>query len=360
MTGQEPGNKETAKAPVEVAIEPDLPIIDTHHHLWDRPGYRYLLPEMQRDIAGGHNLRGTVYVEGSGALFTNTRDCGVMYRATGDISRRSLGEAEFANGIGAIAASGAYGTTEIAAGIVGFVQMLEGAAVRGPLEAQMALSRFRGVRYHVGWHKDPRIKNPNLTAVVEGMLYDENIRAALREVSDLGLTFDAAIIFTQLLDFYDVAKANPNLTLILNHCGSPMASGPYEGKVQEVYDQWIKDLRPIAELPNVVAKIGGLGKPKNGLMPAEMDAALIAERWRPFIETTIELFGPERCMFETNFPVDGMFVPYTTVWNAFKHVTAACSADEKRAMYFDTANRIYRLGLSAEVPDLAPDFRPFP
>ncbi|ODT82536.1 MAG: hypothetical protein ABS76_07505 [Pelagibacterium sp. SCN 64-44] len=339
-------NKTTVKAPTEVAIDPKRPIIDTHHHLWHRAGYRYLLDEFRADLECGHNLVGTVYIEGSAAIFVDQKDGGVMYRPNGPKEMRPLGEVEFANGVAAMAASGQCGQTAVAAGIVGYVELLDDpVTVAAALEAQAHVSRFRGVRYHVGWHEDTRIKNPDL-ATWKGMLYDEKIRASLREVERLGLAFDVALLFTQLEDFHDLARAHPQLKIVLDHCGSPAVSGPYEGKGREVYAHWRTWVEKIAELPNVTAKLGGLGKPRNGLLSEDLGSEAVAEVWRPYMETSIDLFGPDRCTFESNFPVDGMFVPYNVVWNAYKRITSAYSEDEKHEMFFGTATRLYDLDLT--------------
>lgn len=335
----------TKREPVEPAIEPQLAIVDAQHHLWDRRTQRYLLPELLEDLGGGHNVVGTVYVEGSGSLFIPSDDAGVMYRRdAGEFA--PLGEVEFANGVGAMAASGRYGPCKACAGIVGFAELLLGSRIRPVLEAQKRVRRFRGVRYHVGWHRDASLRNPDLNTR-EGLLLDPKLREALAEIEDLDLTFESAVIFTQLPEFIDLAKRNPTLRTILNHQGSPMLAGIYAGKFDEVFPQWRRWMKELAELPNVAVKLGALGKPSIGLLPDVLSSTDLAASWRPFIETTIELFGPGRCMFETNFPPDGAWVPYTMVWNAFKKIVSAYSDDEKHLLFFQTANSVYRLGLSA-------------
>lgn len=344
----------TKQEPAESAIEPHIPIIDAHHHLWDRlalphrKAQRYLLPELLQDF-GGHNVAGTVYVEGSGSLYSPPSASGVMYRPDGG-EFASLGETEFANGVGAMAASGLYGECKACAGIVGFAELLLGSRVRPILEAHKQLSRFRGVRYHVGWHPDPSIKNPNLHTR-EGLLLDPKLREALVELEALDLSYESAIIFTQLPEFIDLAKSKPRLRINLNHQGTPALSGIYAGKFDEVFPQWRKWMKELAELPNVTVKLGGLGKPKNGLLPEVLSSSNLATNWRPFIETAIELFGPGRCMFESNFPIDGAWVPYPMVWNAFKRIVASYSESEKHDLFFQTANRTYRLGLATPASD---------
>ncbi len=343
--------------PKEEILEPDLPIIDPHHHLWEfrRPGEtpprhgfdrmlelspRYMLEHLLSDMNAGHDVRATVFV-----------DCRAMYRAHGPEALETVGETEFANGVGAMCASGAYGPRLACAGIVSRVDLLLGDAAGEALEAHMtrAPDRFRGIRNVGAWDADPAVLGPLAGRAREGLYADAAFRKGFAHLGRLGLTFDAWVLEPQLGDVADLAAAFPDTSIMLDHVGTPLNIGPWAGTLEERFPIWRDSMRAIAERPNVTVKLGGLAMPfcdlKGFMSATPASSAELAEAWRPWIETTIELFGPERCMFESNFPVDRGACDYATLWNALKRIASGASAEEKRALFHDTAAKVYRLNL---------------
>lgn len=323
----------------EAVLEPALPIIDAHHHLWERPGNPYLLPDLLRDIAGGHAIRATIYEE-----------CKSRYHADGDPLLRPLGEVEFAAAAGAEADRMPGTATRVCAGIVGFADLRAGAAVERVLQAQIAAGqgRFRGVRHTSAWHPDPAARG---SAVLPqpGLLLDPGFRQGFACLAPLGLTFDAWMFHTQLAELCDLADAFPDTAIILNHIGGPLGIGPYAGRDRHVFAEWQAGMRSLAAFPNVHVKLGGLGMRLFGFRLHEQDlppsSEDLAAAWRPHLEACITAFGAGRCMFESNFPVDKGSCSYTALWNAFKRVTAGCSAAERADLFFGTAARVYRLAV---------------
>jgi predicted TIM-barrel fold metal-dependent hydrolase len=321
----------------EDIIEPDLPIIDPHHHLWDRPGNVYLLPDLLADVGSGHNIRATVFLE-----------CREMYRAEGPPELRSLGETEFVTGVAAMSASGKYGPTRCCAGIVGNVDLRIGGRAKGVLESHVTASggRFRGIRNGTTWHADASLRIFT-SGAPEGLLLDQGWRAGFACLEPLDLSFDAWMFHTQLPELLDLARAFPQTKIVLNHVGGALAIGPYQGRRDEGFAEWSGHIRKLGACPNVAVKLGGLGMRLGGFdfaeraTPPSSDA--LAEAWRPYIETCIAAFGPERSMFESNFPVDKGMCSYPVMWNAFKKLAAGCSRDEKAAMFHGTALKFYRL-----------------
>ena len=321
---------------VEEALEPGLPICDPHHHFWDRDGDRYFLDQLTQDLAGGHNVVQTVFIE-----------CHSMYRARGPEEMRSVGEVEFVQGIAAQSASGLYGPTEVAAGIVGNANLMLGAAVQPVLEALLTASsnRLRGIRFSCAWDASPEVGSP--ASNTSGMLTDSRFREGFACLQGLGLSFDALVYHTQLNELADLAADFADTTIILNHVGRPLGVGPYAEKRDEVFADWQRGIAALAQRENVVVKLGGFGNLISGYdwhrratPPTSRD---VAETIGPWLIWCIEQFGPERCMFESNFPVDKASYPYTTVWNAFKQFSLDFSETERAAMFQGTAVRAYRL-----------------
>ncbi|HTO11547.1 MAG TPA: amidohydrolase family protein [Candidatus Binatia bacterium] len=326
-----------ARRPPEPILEPPLPIVDTHHHLWDRPDHRYLLDELLADLGSGHTIAATVFLE-----------CHSMYRAGGPAEMRPVGETEFVAGVAAMSDSGRYGPTRIAAGIVGFADLTLGDRVTPVLEAQVAAGggRFRGVRHAAAWDASPIIGNSAVATGPHDMRRPE-FRAGLARLTALGLSLDAWVFHPQLAGAIELARACPDANIIVGHCGGPLGYGPYAGKRDEVFAAWRTSIGELATCPNVTMKLGGmmmrLAAFDYGAAEAPISSAELAGRWRPYIETCIERFGAGRCMFESNFPVDKMGIGYAALWNAFKRITAGASADEKTALFSSTARRVYRL-----------------
>ena len=325
----------------EPILEPDLPIVDPHHHLWDRSDWRYLLDDLLADTNAGHNIVGTVFVQ-----------CRAMHRADGPEALRPVGETEFVNGVAAMAASGGYGKSKICAGIVGTTDFRLGAGVQEVLEAHIRAGggRFRGIRHISAWDAEPLVNNPNY-APPPGMLGHADFREGFSRLAPLGLSFDAWLYHPQIDDLTSLARAFPDTQIVLDHCGGPLAIGAYAGKRAEIFPVWAAAIRRLAECPNVHVKLGGLGMRINGYDFHEKTdpptAQTLADAWRPYIETCIDAFGTSRCMFESNFPVDKGSYSYAAYWNACKILTKNAGADEKADLFNRTAARFYRLDLSA-------------
>jgi len=326
-----------AKQPPEPILDPELLIIDPHHHLWDRPNHRYLLDDFLADVRTGHNIVATVFEE-----------CNSMYRADRPEELRSVGETEFVAGIAAMSASGLYGPTRVAAGIVGFADLTLGDRVEPVLEALIRAGggRFRGVRHSAGWDASEAIGNSH-TATGPHVLRQADFRAGLARLTAFSLSMDAWLYHPQLDDVIDLARALPSTPIIMCHVGGPLGYGPYAGKRDEVFATWKTKITELATCPNVVMKLGGminrLAAYDYRALPAPVSSAKLAGYWRPYLETCIERFGPDRCMFESNFPVEKMGISWAALWNAFKRIAAGASAEEKLALFSGTVRRVYRL-----------------
>lgn len=325
----------------EEALEPHLPICDPHHHLWDRRpdrlNPRYLLDEILADTQSGHNVVSTVFIE-----------CGAMFKTDGPEALRPVGEVEFVNGIAAMSASGGYGATRVAAGIIGTANLLLGDAVGAVLDAEIAAGggRYRGIRLGGTWDASDEVPN-HRTNPPQGMFLRADFRAGFAHLGPRQLSFEAWCYHHQLPEVTALARAFPQTTIILDHFGGPIGVGPYAGKADEVYAQWRTHITELATCPNVVAKLGGLNMEVNGFgwheQPRPPTSQELMEATRRYYEHTIAQFGVERCMFESNFPVDKVTCSYTVLWNSFKRLTAGYSAAEKAQLFHDTAARVYRL-----------------
>ncbi|WP_083228636.1 amidohydrolase family protein [Bordetella sp. H567] len=323
----------------EPVLEPGLPIIDPHHHLWDHPGNRYLLQDFLADAGSGHDIRATVFIE-----------CGSMYRPDGDPLLRPIGETEFANGAAAMAASGLYGRCRVAAGLVAYADLLAGDRAGAVLEAQIAAGngRVRGIRNISAWHKDPAARG-SLADPPPGMLLDASFQRGFSHLRRLGLAFDAWMYHTQLSELCVLAARFPDTTIVLNHVGGPIGIGPYANQRDQVFQAWRASIGALAAYPNVHLKVGGFGMRLFGFgfqdheLPPLSEA--LAPAWRPYVDTAVQAFGTDRCMFESNFPVDKAVCSYASVWNTFKRLTAGWSASERADVFSGTACRVYRLAL---------------
>ncbi len=321
----------------EVVLEPDLLIVDPHHHLWDEGDGRYLFPELISDLNSGHDVRATVYVQ-----------CRSMYRRSGPVEMRPVGEVEFVNGVAAQSASGLYGTRAACAGIVGFADLALGQRAVPILEALIRAGgdRLRGIRVPVVFHAHPDVKSSVATPPRDLML-DAAFQEGVRLLPRYNLSLDVWAYHTQLGEIEALALAAPQVTIIVNHAGGPIGVGPYEGRKDEVFAEWRRGMTALAALPNIRVKLGGLGMRVSGLTfharPAPPSSQELADAWRSYVETAIELFGAHRCMFESNFPVDKGMYSYRTFWNACKRLSASCTASEKAELFSGTANRVYRL-----------------
>lgn len=344
----------------EEIIEPDLPIVDAHHHLWYQsdarleqmrnargelaealyPVYRrnarYLFDELLADAMSGHNVVASVFV-----------DSNLLYRADGPPHLRSVGEVEVVNGVAAMSASGQFGNRRLCAGIVGRADLTLGDGVEEVLTALMEAGkeRFRGVRWHIAHDDDPAISPPGFAH--PGMMAEPDFRKGMRRLGGHDLSFEAYVVEPQLPELAELADACADTRIILNHAGTPLGIGRYRGRLAERFPIWRNSILELARRPNVTVKLGGLGMPQCGFTYAEPGTAYgseeLAAQWRPYLETCIEAFGVERCMFESNFPLESVTASYPMLWNAFKRVASGASPDEKNALFHATAGRVYRI-----------------
>jgi predicted TIM-barrel fold metal-dependent hydrolase len=316
----------------EDVIDPDVPIVDPHHHLWPAgEGMHYGLADLEADLASGHNVVDTVFVE-----------CGAAYDRTAGDAFAPVGETTFVTG------EAERSERAVMGGIVAHADLRDAANLDAVLDAHdvVGRGRFRGIR-HAGSHAlHPEVLTIPGRAPV-GLYADSAFRAGVARLGERGLTYDTWHYHYQNRDFLELARAVPGTTMVLDHFGTPLGVGPYESQREQIFRQWTTDIADIAACENVVAKIGGLAMPDNGFgwhtaeRPPTSDEFIEAQG-RYYLHT-IEQFGPERCMFESNFPVDRSSLSYRTVWNAFKKLVADFSADERDAMLRGTAARIYRL-----------------
>lgn len=351
----------------EPIIEPDLPIVDAHHHLiirsqaqiqemsspnhpfgpdWSRMApsalskmTRYLLDELVEDVTSGHNIRATVFV-----------DSHVMYRKDGPEPMKPVGEVEFVNGMAAVGASGIFGNTKVCAGIVSNADLRLGDAVEEVLEAQLRAGggRFRGVRNRTLYDPDKGGALGVSAAIPPGVLLDSAFRAGFRKLQNFGLSLDVTVYEPQLPDVIDLARAFPEASIILCHMGLPLGISSYTGKRAERFPIWRDNMRALASCANVSVKLGDnsstSGFPSYCSNPPATSTQ-IASELKPYVETCIELFGANRCMFESNFPERAASSTYPVLWNAFKRITSGCSQEEKTALFSGTATRVYRLDI---------------
>lgn len=322
----------------EAALDPNLPIVDAHHHLWDRPhSQRYLFDDLLADMNAAHDVRATVFVQSRS-----------MYRADLAAHLQPIGEVEFANGVAAQAASGLYGRRLACAGIVGCADLRLGHRLEPVIAALLRAGgdRLRGIRNQTAWHSDPTISS-NPVAAEAGVLTDPAFAQGARHLARHGLVLDIWAYHTQLDDVAALADACPETTIVLDHCGGPLGIGQYRGRRQETFDAWSAAMAKLAERGNVFVKLGGLAMRIGGFDFHEAalppSSAQLSAAWAPIMLRCIELFGPTRCMFESNFPVDLATCRYATLWNAFKRIARDASGAERAALFHATATRIYRL-----------------
>lgn len=321
-------------SPAEAPLDPDLPICDPHHHLWERDGEHYLLDDFLRDTESGHHIVSSVLVE-----------CGTHYWKEGPQETRPLGETEFFESV-AKAASEPQVPVKVAAGIVGHVNLALGDGVARLLEAHLALSpdRFRGIRHQTTYDDDPAIRS----TAAKNILAEAAFRRGLTCLAKYNLTFDAWIYHTQIAELTDLARALPDVRIILDHIAAPLGVGPYAGKRSEIFQLWSKAIAELASCANVSIKLGGFGSLRSGYdwhqRQSRVGSLELASVMAPYFEFCIEKFGVNRCMFESNFPVDKRSFDYGTIWNAFKRITQSYTKDERAALFHSTAARVYRLG----------------
>ena len=325
----------------ETATDPDIEICDPHHHLWDFPQYRYMLDELLADTNSGHRVESTVFLE-----------CGAMYAADESEPMRPVGETEFVQGIAAQSASGQYGTMRACAGIVGHANLQLGEKVRPVLEAHQraSVNRFRGIRHSCGWNAVDEYRQI-IDERPPSVFLDETFRQGFACLEALGMSFDAWCWFHHIVDLADLARAFPNITIVLDHLGGPVCVGPQYARREAVIAEWRDAIAELARCPNVYAKLGGLNMRMCGFDWHHRDkppsSSELADATAPFYQHCIDQFGSDRCMFESNFPVDKVSCSYVVLWNSFKRIAARLSPDDQAALFRDTARRVYRIEPSA-------------
>jgi L-fuconolactonase len=321
----------------ELPVEPSLPICDPHHHLWDRPDDRYLVNELFLDLSSGHNVVSTVYIE-----------CREKYRKDGPQEMRPVGETEFVQRIADENTRRSRGNAAVVGGIVGHADLSLGSRVTKVLEAHMTVSpdRFRGIRHSCTWDASPAVKTAT-PSIPRGLMGENRFREGLATLKEYNLTFEAWLYHPQLGELAALARSVPDVTMILNHVGGLLGVGPYAGKREEVFQVWKRGIAEVASCPNVVVKLGGLGMVRCGFdwhtRPAPPNSTDLVDTTAPYYLYCIDEFGPNRCMFESNFPVDKVSFSYGVLWNTFKRMTKNFSLPERAALFHDTAARVYRL-----------------
>ena len=311
----------------EEPIEPQLAICDPHHHLWDYPDSTYLVGELKAD-ASGLDVRRTVFVE-----------CGSAYLTGGPEELRPVGETAWVAGL---AGDG------FADAIVGFADLTLGAAVEEVLTAHVEAGggRFRGIRHASAWDASPTIR-PSHTHPPPGLLGLHSFRRGFAALGRMGLTFDAWLYFRQIPELVELTRAHPEVDVVVDHLGGPSGIGPYEGRREAVLATWRAHMTELAASPGVRVKLGGIGMPIYGMdwhhRRQPPSSAEVEQVWGPAVRWVVDLFGPDRCMFESNFPVDRRSLGYRTLWNAFVRMSVGYAPDERRALFHDTACRFYRL-----------------
>jgi predicted TIM-barrel fold metal-dependent hydrolase len=320
----------------EPIIDAALQIIDTHHHLFNRPNHRYLLDDFLQDAGAGHAIVASVYIETQ-----------AMLRPYGPESMRPIGEVEFANGMAAMSASGTFGPCRACAAIVGYAKLSEGDAVASLLDRALAAApdRLRGIRQMTFWHSDERLpfKFP------EGILSSGSFRQGFRHLASRGLLFEATVFHNQLSELAELADAFPDTTIVLNHLGMALGLGLDAAERGDVFRVWADALRDLARRKNVHCKISGLGMAFWGFgfesRSNPVGSAELAEAWKPYVDTAIAAFGVDRCVTGSNFPLEGAACGYVPIWNALKIATANSSQTDRIALFTGNAEKLYRIHL---------------
>jgi L-fuconolactonase len=312
----------------EPILLPEQPILDAHHHLWDRPEERYVIEDLLKDVTSGHDVRATLYVQ-----------CRTGYRTKGSKELQPVGEVETILRWG-------QGSPHHPAGMVAFADLQLGDAVRPVLGAlcEAGGGRVRGIRNTTAYHPHPALRS-NPRPAPDGLLRTDAFRAGAEAVARAGLCLDVWAYQTQLSDVSELARAVPELTLVVDHCGGPLGSGPFRTGRREHFAAWRDDLAAVASQPNTRIKVGGFGLRVMGheyhRAPFPPDSATLAADWAPYVHTCIELFGPSRTMFESNFPVDKGQFSYRALWNAFKRLVGSYTSEERHDLFWRSAAEVY-------------------
>ena len=341
ISGQALPRAEWLRLTSEAATEPDRPICDAHHHLWDRPDDRYFVEDFAADLQSGHNIVSTVFIE-----------CGSRYRADGPEGMRPVGETEFAVDEAARAAASLGVGTEVAAGIVSFADLRLGVEVSRVLtaHAEAGRGRFRGIRQCAAADTDPHVPD-HRTLPPPGLLAEPAFREGFACLEPVGVSFETWLYHPQLPGLIDLARAFPETSIVVNHVGGLLGVGRYAEDRPSVVTGWRDSISELSRCPNVVVKLGGLGMTLFGFgwesRSRPPSSKVLAGAIAPFIDHCIDCFGVERAMFESNFPMDKVSCAYGIVWNAFERFAARYSASEQDALFHDNAVRFYCLDTAA-------------
>ncbi|SOE90616.1 Predicted metal-dependent hydrolase, TIM-barrel fold [Burkholderia sp. YR290] len=337
-----------ARVVPEAALEPEIPIVDAHHHLYGEPAdiHHYRLEHLGKDLAGGHRVIGTVYIE---AYFSG-------WRQSGPESMRPVGEVELIESLTRKPLSIGPGECQVAAGIVSHADLTLGDRVADVLEAELeaGAGRLRGVR-HMSAYNEGVVGKTIVDPPKKHLLADPTFRRGIAQLERFGLSFDVWSYHYQLAELMDLAEAFPGVPMILDHVGGVIGVAEFRSRRAEVRAQWATDMRKLAKRPNVYVKVGGLGMPVFGFGFEERERPATSEElaraWHPFIDTCVDTFGPQRCLFESNFPVDRQSCGYVELWNAFKLATRGLSVDERKDLFYRSACRAYQLPDLVETGD---------
>ncbi len=341
MTYHDPGSREWLDQVKEEIIDPKREIIDPHHHLWrgSREGrwFNYMLESLWTDTGSGHNVKKTVFVE-----------CRSSYRTEGPEHLKPIGETEFVAEIAEESQKGPENHARIA-GIVSHANLTLGDVVEEILDAHEEAGRglFRGIRHSGAWEENRDALIDPFRGEEKDFFFRKDFRQGVRMLGRRGLTYESWHFHHQIKSYIELAQAVPDTLVILEHFGGPLGVGPYEEKREEIFQEWKKDIAELVKCENVYAKIGGMAMPNNGFgwhlraVPPTSDEFVNAQE--KYYLHAIECFGPNRCMFESNFPVDGLSISYHVVWNGFKKIVADFSEEEKDMMFSSTATRVYNL-----------------
>ena len=318
----------------ENIVDPEREIVDAHHHLWPISDMHYDLENLLADTSSGHNVVQTVFAE-----------CGAAYRTSGPDHLKCVGETEFVAGR-ATQADHMEKPTKIA-GIVAHADLMHN-RLDEVLEAHEASGNgiFKGIR-HSGAH-EPKPEALSIRGSgLPNQLARHDFRRGVARLGELGLTYDTWIFHHQIADFKDLALAVPTTTMILDHFGTPLGVGQYKDKREEIFEKWKEDIEAVSNCNNVFLKLGGMAMPDNGYRwdtedkPPSSDEFVAAQE--RYYDHAISHFGADRCIFESNFPVDRLSLSYKTLWNAFKKIAAKYSEEEQDLLFSGTARKVYRL-----------------
>lgn len=315
----------------EDIIDPAREIVDPHHHLWVHGDAVYELDQLCADTNAGHNVVQTVFVE-----------CGSYYDTTGPEHLRPVGEVAHVAQLARQHADHAP-----LAGIIGFA-ILSDPRLPDILDAHVAAGQglLSGIRQSGARDAEPE-KLSIAGRPVKAQYDNPDFRRGVAELGQRGLTYDTWHYHHQAEDFLELARAVPGTTMVLDHFSTPLGVGRFAGQRDVIYARWREDMAALAQCPNVVAKLGGMAMPDNGWgwhldprPPTSDEFVAVQGDWYHHM---IDCFGPERCMFESNFPVDRASISYPVLWNAFKKIAARYDEAAQQAMFSGTARRIYQL-----------------